>query len=70
MNTPPHMSMGDLRNVRKAREKADKAERDFHLEILRAHQAGETYRDIGEFAGLSHQRCQEIVKKLLAEQET
>lgn len=69
MNTPSHMSMSDLRNVKAARQRADQAERSFHEAILRAHRAGETYRDIGEWAGLSHQRCQEIVKKLLAEQE-
>lgn len=48
------------------RERLEKAERQFHQSILAAHRAGETYRDIGEWAGLSHQRCQEIVKKLLA----
>lgn len=60
------MSMSDLRRVKADRERLEKAERQFHQSILAAHRAGETYRDIGEWAGLSHQRCQEIVKKLLA----
>lgn len=56
------MSQADLRNVAKALAKLRAAEQEFRLMILRAHESGETYRDIAEWAELSHQRIHEIVR--------
>ena len=56
------MAQSDLKNVAKALAKLRAAEREFRLMILRAHESGETYRDIGQRAGLSHQRINDIVR--------
>lgn len=51
-----------LKKVRKARAKRDAADREFHAAIVEAHQSGETFRDIGEWAGMSHQQIHNIVR--------
>lgn len=57
------MSLGDLRKVAKARARLQQAEADLVEAIMLARAAGETLRDIGEYAGLSHQRVHEIVRQ-------
>ena len=55
------MAQSDLRRVRRAREKLEAAERELVLAIKAAHRSGESYRDIGKWAKLSHQRIAQIV---------
>lgn len=57
------MAQRDLKRVKKARERYDAAGEELHAAILAAADSGETYRDIGEWAGLSHQRVHEIVRE-------
>jgi hypothetical protein len=51
-----------LRDVRQARARKDAAERELVVAMVAAHESGETFRDIGEEAGLSHQRVHELVR--------
>ena len=46
----------DLLRVASAASKAAKAKGDLRMATLRARESGETYRDIGEAAHLSHPR--------------
>lgn len=63
------MAQRDLKRVGKARERHDNAERELHAAILAAADSGETYRDIGKYARLSHQRIYEIVKEMRARRD-
>jgi hypothetical protein len=56
------MAQRDLRRVKRAARRLHVAEGEFHAAIMAARLSGETLRDIGHWAGLSHQRIQEIVK--------
>lgn len=56
------MAKKDLKRVRDARQRISGAERELVLALVAAHESGETYRDIGLEAGLSHQRVHEIVR--------
>lgn len=58
-----HLSQRDLKNVAKARAQLLKAQANLVEMIMLARASGETYRDIAEYAGLSHQRVQEIVRQ-------
>ena len=52
--------------MRKARAQITTAEAELVAAMVAAHESGETYRDIAEEAGLSHQRVWEIVAAELA----
>lgn len=56
------MAQADLRRVRRARERLEAAQKELRAAIKSAAASGETYRDIAEWAGLSHQRIAQIVK--------
>jgi DNA-directed RNA polymerase sigma subunit (sigma70/sigma32) len=55
------VSLSDLRRVKRAAARVERAQRDLRAAILEARQSGETLRDIAEWAGLSHQRVHQIV---------
>lgn len=57
------VAQSDLRRVRRCLERLEEARADFEASILAAYVSGESYRDIAEWAKLSHQRIAQIVKK-------
>jgi hypothetical protein len=63
------VARSDLKRVAKARTRIVAAERELVQALVAAHESGETYRDIGLEAGLSHQRVHEIVTAELARRE-
>jgi hypothetical protein len=58
-----------LDNVERARRRRDKADDELVEAMVQAHRSGETYRDIGERAGYSHQRAHELVQAWIARHE-
>ena len=56
-------AQSDLRRVATTARKLEKVKVDLRLAILRARESGETYRDIGEAANLSHPRIVQIVRE-------
>ena len=61
------MAQKDLRRVRSAARKVERAERELHLAILAAVESGESYRDIAPWAGLSYTRVFQISKQMRSE---
>jgi DNA-directed RNA polymerase specialized sigma24 family protein len=57
------MAQADLRRVASAAAKLERVKTDLRMAIVRARESGETYRDIGEAAGLSHPRVIQIVRE-------
>lgn len=55
------MAKADLRRVQRAAQKLDAARAELEASIKAAHASGETYRDIAEACGMSHQRVWQIV---------
>jgi hypothetical protein len=58
-----------LDNVERARRRRDKADEELVEAMVKAHLSGETYRDIGDRAGYSHQRTHELVRAWLSRHE-
>lgn len=56
------MARADLDRVEKARKQLVDAQDRLHEAIIAAVKSGETYRDVGARAGLSHQRVAQIVR--------
>ena len=57
------MAQSDLRRVTTAAKKLERVKVDLRVAILQARESGETYRDIGEAANLSHPRVIQIVRE-------
>lgn len=57
------MARADLRRVERAAGRARESRAELVEAILAAAASGETYRDIAEAAGMSHQRVGQIVKE-------
>ena len=57
------MAQADLRRVTSAARKLDNAKGGLRAAIVRARGSGESYRDIGKAAGLSHARIIQIVRE-------
>lgn len=57
------MARADLRRVQRAVVRIKDAEDELKEAILAARNSGETYRDIAEAAGLSHQRVWQIANE-------
>ena len=57
------MARADLRRVERACQRVVDSREELEAAILAAHRSGETYRDIAQAAGISHQRVGQIVKK-------
>lgn len=57
------MAQRDLRRVRAAARRMEKAERELREAILAAIESGESYRDIAPYAGLSYSRVYQIAQK-------
>lgn len=57
------MAKADLRRVERACKRVIDAREELHAAIVAAAASGETYRDIAEAAGMSHQRVGQIVKQ-------
>jgi hypothetical protein len=57
------MARADLRRVERAASKVEEARRDLREAILAARASGETFRDIADAAGLSHQRVHQITQE-------
>ena len=55
------MAMHHLRRVAACRRKIQEAMRDRDEAIREAYASGETQRDIAKYAGITHQRVQQIV---------
>ena len=55
------MARADLRRVQRAAHKLVTARAELEESIRVAHASGETYRDIAEACGMSHQRVWQIV---------
>ena len=55
------MAKADLRRVARATEKLAASRAELEAAIRAAHASGETYRDIAEACGMSHQRVWQIV---------
>jgi DNA-directed RNA polymerase sigma subunit (sigma70/sigma32) len=60
---PEPMAQRDLRRVAAARKLADQANERLRAAIVAAHESGETLRDIGRYANLSHQRIYQILQE-------
>ena len=63
------MAQKDLRAVRTAARRIERAERELAAAILRAVESGESYRDIAPWAGLSYSRVHQLARKARAERE-
>lgn len=57
------MAQADLRRVRRACERLEAARKEVRDSIQAAAASGESYRDIAEWANMSHQRVAQIVKE-------
>jgi hypothetical protein len=57
------MAQTDLRRVASAARGLEKAKGELREAIMRARESGETYRDIGAAAGLTHPRIIQIVRE-------
>jgi hypothetical protein len=57
------MAKSDLRRVQRAMSRCKDADQELRDAIIDAKASGETYRDIAEAAGLSHQRVWQIVNQ-------
>jgi hypothetical protein len=57
------MTKQDLKNVRKAAIKVERAREKLVEMMRRAQASGESLRDIGEEAGLSHQAVSNLLKQ-------
>jgi hypothetical protein len=57
------VAQSDLRRVRRACERLEAARLEVRAAIKDAHASGESYRDIAEWARMSHQRVAQIVKE-------
>ena len=57
------MAQSDLRRVERCREQLEESRRQLKRAIKDAVASGETYRDVAERAGLSHQRVAQIVNE-------
>jgi hypothetical protein len=53
----------DLRRIERAVRDVDQARDELRSAILHAREAGETYEDIGNAAGVSRQRIAQIVQE-------
>jgi hypothetical protein len=62
MGENPKVAQRDLRRVSRAAKASDRARAELHDAIVQARKAGETLRDIGAAAGLSHQRIMQILR--------
>jgi DNA-directed RNA polymerase sigma subunit (sigma70/sigma32) len=56
------VAQSDLRRVERAALKVAAARQELHVAIRLARAAGETFETIGQAAGLSRQRVQQIVR--------
>lgn len=56
------MAQADLRRVARAAHNVENARAELIAAIVAAAHSGETYRDIADAAGFSHQRVWQIVK--------
>ena len=59
----PRVAQRDLRRVTRAAQAADRARSELVAAIVQARAAGETFRDIGSAAGLSHTRVQQLIRE-------
>ena len=57
------MAKRDLLRIERAARDVDRARETLRDAIVTAHEAGETYEDIGRAAGLSRQRVSQIVNE-------
>ncbi len=57
------MAKADLRRVARAAQRVRESRDELEAAIVAASASGESYRDIAEAAGMSHQRVGQIVKK-------
>ena len=57
------MARHHLRRVAACAHKLEEAQHDRDQAIFEAWQSGETQRDIARYAGISHQRVQQIIAK-------
>lgn len=57
------MAQVDLRRVSRALRKVEAARGELREAIIRARASGETLRDIGAAAGLTHSRIAQIVRE-------
>ena len=57
------MAQADLRRVASAARKLERVKGELREAIRLARESGETYRDIGKAAGLSHTRILQIVRE-------
>ena len=57
------MAMHHLRRIKACREKMNEAREARDEAIREAWAQGETMRDISKYAGMSHQRVQQIIKR-------
>lgn len=57
------MARADLRRVERAAQRLVESRAELNAAIRAASASGETYRDIAEAAGMSHQRVGQIVQE-------
>jgi len=65
----PALAQRDLRRVRTAADKVEKAQDVLRRAIVLAQQSGETVRDIAPYAGLSPSRIHQILREERRRQE-
>ena len=59
----PNMAQRDLRRVATRAQQLERARVELRDAILRAHESGESVRDIAPYAGLSPSRVFELLKE-------
>lgn len=57
------MAQRDLKKVRTARRRRDKAQEALHAAIVSAHRSGESIRDIAPYAELGITRIHQIIRE-------
>lgn len=57
------MAQSHLRKVARARAKLDKARLELERAVLQAQESGESLRDIAPYAGMTHTRVLELLRK-------
>jgi AcrR family transcriptional regulator len=57
------MAQSDLRRVRRVAQRRQRVDQELVAAILKAREAGETYRDIAKAAGVSHQTVWQLLKR-------